>query len=77
MTMKFDGSNVVLTSYKGGITIHLKRGTNSLVELNLSEEDGAKLLSFLITAYGIGDAVGIEEEEGFVEVIKDDKRTTH
>lgn len=78
--MKFDGSNVTLSAQQGGISIHLRKDGEKLVEVTLSEEDGARLLSFLITAYGLADAIGIEEAEGFEPVEEDpvdNKRTTH
>ena len=79
MTIKFDGSNVTLSSHEDGITIHMRKDGDKLAEINLSQEDGARLLSFLITAYGLSDAMGIEEADGFEPVDEpvDNKRTTH
>jgi|DEB19_MinimDraft_3_1074340.scaffolds.fasta_scaffold93663_2 hypothetical protein len=78
--MKFDGTNVYLKSREDGFSIYLRKDGKDVVELNMNEEESAKLLSFLITAFGLSEAIGFEEAEGFEPVGKepvDNKRTTH
>lgn len=78
--MKFDGTNVYLKSREDGFSIYLRKDGKDVVELNMNEEESAKLLSFLITAFGLSEAIGFEEAEGFEpedETPVDNQRTKH
>lgn len=78
--MKFDGTNVYLKSREDGFSIYLRKDGKDVVELNMNEEESAKLLSFLITAFGLSEAIGFEEAEGFEpedEAPVDNQRTKH
>lgn len=78
--MKFDGTNVYLKSREDGFSIYLRKDGKDVVELNMNEEESAKLLSFLITAFGLSEAIGFEEAEGFEpedEEPVDNQRTKH
>jgi len=72
--MKFDGTNVYLKAGEDGFSIFLRKDGKDVVELNMNEEESAKLLSFLMTAFGLAGDEGFEPED---EEPVDNKRTTH
>lgn len=67
--MKFNGNHVSLSSHEEGITVRMKDKDNECV-LFLTNQEGAQLMSFLLSAYGIGEVFYEDGDEEIVPPVK-------